>query len=30
GSAAEGRGVDESFKMVSKSILNMLKGGTNI
>ncbi len=30
GSAAEGKGVDEAFKMVSKSILNMLKGGTNI
>jgi signal recognition particle receptor subunit beta len=30
GSASEGKGVEESFKMVSKSILNMLKGGTNL
>ncbi|WP_413289264.1 GTP-binding protein [Bdellovibrio sp. HCB337] len=30
GCAAEGKGVEESLKMVSKSILNVLKGGSNI
>jgi hypothetical protein len=30
GCASEGKGVDEALKIVSKSILNMLKGGANL
>jgi len=30
GCASEGKGVEESLKIVSKSILNVLKGGSNI